>query len=134
MIALDTNVLIYCCDKRDLRRQQTAIELVAATTDAVLPWQVACEFIAATRKLADQGFTPAHAWQRLAEFLALFSLIQPTHAVLERARDLHLQQRWAFWDAMLVSACIETGVSRLYSEDLPGRTRIDGLDIVNPFA
>lgn len=35
MIALDTNVLIYCCDKRDLRRQQTALELVAATTDAV---------------------------------------------------------------------------------------------------
>jgi predicted nucleic acid-binding protein len=134
MIALDTNILIYCCDKRDLRRQQIALELVAATTDAVLPWQVACEFIAATRKLADQGFTPAQAWQRLAEFRALFPLIQPTPAVLERARDLHLQQRWAFWDAMLVSACIETGVSRLYSEDLPGRTSIEGLDIVNPFA
>lgn len=134
MIALDTNVLIYCCDKRVLRRQQTALELVAATTDAVLPWQVAREFIAATRKLANQGFTPAHAWQRLAEFLALFPLIQPTAAILERARGLHLQQRWAFWDAMLVSACIETGVSRLYSEDLPGRTRIEGLDIVNPFA
>ena len=68
MIAVDTNVLIYCCDKRDLRRQQTALELVAATTNAVLPWQVACEFIAATRKLADQGFTPAHAWQRLRSF------------------------------------------------------------------
>jgi predicted nucleic acid-binding protein len=134
MIALDTNILIYCCDKRDLRRQQTALELVAATTDAVLPWQVACEFIAATRKLADQGFTPAHAWQRLAEFLALFPLIQPTSAVLERARKLHLHQSWAFWDAMLVGACLESGVSRLYSEDLPGRTRIDGLDIVNPFA
>lgn len=134
MIALDTNVLIYCCDKRDLRRQQTALELVAATTHAVLPWQVACEFIAATRKLADQGFRPEDAWQRLAEFLALFPLIQPTPAVLERARDLRLQQRWAFWDAMLVSACIETGVSRLYSEDLPGRTSIEGLDIVNPFA
>jgi predicted nucleic acid-binding protein len=133
MIALDTNVLIYCCDKRDPGRQQTAFELVAATTDAVLPWQVACEFIAATRKLADQGFTPAHAWQRLAEFLALFPLILPTPAVLERARDLHLQQRWAFWDAMLLAACIEAGASRLYSEDLPGRTRIEGLDIVNPF-
>jgi predicted nucleic acid-binding protein len=35
---------------------------------------------------------------------------------------------------MLVSACIEAGVSRLYSEDLPGRTKIEGLDIVNPFA
>jgi predicted nucleic acid-binding protein len=106
---------------------------VAATTDAGLPWQVACEFIAATRKLADQGSTPAQAWQRLAEFLALIPLIQPTPAVLERARGLHGQQQWAFWDAMLVRACIEAGVSRLYSEDLPGRTKIEALEIVNPF-
>ena len=133
MIALDTNVLIYCCDKRDLRRQQIALELVAGTADGVLPWQVACEFIAASRKLGDQGFTADQAWQRLAEFLALFPLIMPTPGVLERARALHVQQRWAFWDATLVSACIESGVTRLYSEDLPGRT-IEPLEIVSPFA
>jgi predicted nucleic acid-binding protein len=134
MIALDTNVLIYCCDRRDTRRQQIALDLVAATTNGILPWQVACEFIAASRKLADQGFTPAQAWQRLAEFLALFPLIMPTPAVLDRARALHLHERWAFWDATLVSACIESGVTRLYSEDLPGRTKVESLEIVSPFA
>ena len=134
MIALDTNVLIYCCDRRDPRRQQITLDLVADTAEGVLPWQVACEFIAASRKLAEQGFTAAHAWQRLAEFLALFPLVMPTSAVLERARTLHLQQQWAFWDATLVSACIESGVTRLYSEDLPGRTRIESLEIVSPFA
>jgi predicted nucleic acid-binding protein len=86
------------------------------------------------RKLADQGFTPAQAWQRLAEFLALFALIMPTRAVLDRARALHLQERWAFWDATLVSACIESGVTRLYSEDLPGRTKVESLEILSPFA
>jgi predicted nucleic acid-binding protein len=134
MIALDTNVLIYCCDTRDPRRQQIALDLVADTADGILPWQVACEFIAATRKLGEQGFTPVEGWKRLAEFLALFPLIMPTPAVLERARELHLQQRWAFWDATLVSACIESGVTRLYSEDLPGRTKIESLEIVSPFA
>ena len=133
MIALDTNVLIYCCDSRDSRRQQIALDLVAGTTDGILPWQVACEFIAASRKLSEQGFTAVAAWQRLAEFLALFPLIMPTPAVLERARELHLQQRWAFWDATLVSACIESGVTRLYSEDLPGRAKIQSLEIVSPF-
>ncbi len=107
---------------------------MADTTDGILPWQVACEFIAASRKLAEQGFTAAEPWQRLAEFLAIFPLIMPTPAVLERARALHVQQRWAFWDATLVSACIESGVTRLYSEDLPGRTKIEGLEIVSPFA
>ena len=55
MIALDTNILIYCCDSRDTRRQQIALDLVAGTTEGILPWQVACEFIAASRKLAEQG-------------------------------------------------------------------------------
>ncbi len=27
MIALDTNVLIYACDKADLKRQQVALDL-----------------------------------------------------------------------------------------------------------
>jgi predicted nucleic acid-binding protein len=134
MIALDTNVLIYCCDKRDPRRQQLALDLVAGTTDGVLLWQVACEFIAASRKLGAQGFTEAQAWQRLAEFLALFPLILPTAAVFERARALHLHQRWAFWDALLVGACLDSGVTRLYSEDLPGRTNVDSLEIASPFA
>ncbi len=69
MTALDTNILIYCCDKRDARRQQLALDLVAGTTDGVLPWQVACEFIAASRKLDAQGFTASEAWQRLVSSL-----------------------------------------------------------------
>jgi len=47
MIALDTNVLICACDKTDTRRQQIALDLISNTADAVILWQVACEFIAA---------------------------------------------------------------------------------------
>jgi predicted nucleic acid-binding protein len=133
MIALDTNVLIYCCDQRDPRRQRIALDLVASATDAVLLWQVAAEFIAASRKLAEQGFTSEAAWQRLSEFLGILPLIMPTPVVLERARKLHLEHQWAFWDAMLVGACLESGVVRLYSEDLPGKTSIESLEIVSPF-
>jgi len=62
MNAVDTNVLIYACDKREPIFQKRALELVNSLTEAVLLWQVACEFIAASRKLADQGFTPEGAW------------------------------------------------------------------------
>jgi predicted nucleic acid-binding protein len=62
MIAIDTNVLIYACDQADPRRQKIAIDLIANAQDGVLLWQVACEFLAASRKLDKQGFTPAQAW------------------------------------------------------------------------
>ena len=57
MIALDTNFLIYACDRVDQGRQNQAIELISTAPDVVLLWQVACEFVAASRKLSTQGFT-----------------------------------------------------------------------------
>lgn len=133
MIALDTNVLIYACDGRDTVKQQCALALVESLTDGAIPWQVAGEFVAASRKLSDQGFTSEAAWARLADFLSLLTLILPTPSLLERARDLHAVRGLSLWDAMLVAACLDAGVSVLYSEDLPG-TRIEGLTIANPFA
>jgi predicted nucleic acid-binding protein len=57
MITIDTNVLIYICDRSDIRRQQIALDLIADAADGVLLWQVACEFVAASRKLAENDFT-----------------------------------------------------------------------------
>lgn len=52
----------------------------------------------------------------------------------DRARTLQTQRRWSFWDALIVAACLECGVGRLYSEDLPGRDVPGALEVVNPFA
>jgi predicted nucleic acid-binding protein len=134
MIAFDTNVLIYCCDEGDARRRRVALDLVSNAQDGVLLWQVAGEFIAASRKLGPQGFTAAAAWERLGDFLELFPLVLPTPEVLDRAGRLHSEQQVAFWDAMLLAACVAAGVTQLYSEDLPSRARVDSLEIVNPFA
>jgi predicted nucleic acid-binding protein len=121
MIAIDTNILIYACSPTDPARQERALNLIASTVDGVLLWQVACEFIAASRRLAPQGFTSAHAWDRLSEYLEVFPLVVPAEGTLTRARLLHVEQKVSFWDSMIIAACIECGVRRLYSEDLPGR-------------
>jgi predicted nucleic acid-binding protein len=132
MVALDTNVLIYACDKSDPTRQRIALDLVSNTNDGVILWQVAYEFVAATRKLDRQGFTATQAWARLAEFLEICSLVVPGAAVLERAKDLHLRHSVSFWDAMILAACLDAGVDLLYSEDVPGLS-VDGVAVVNPF-
>lgn len=91
MVALDTNVLIYACDKADRPRQQVALDLVSTARDGVLLRQVACKFVAASRKLKDQGFTTIDAWDRMADYQAIFPLILPNAKVLERARVLHAE-------------------------------------------
>lgn len=56
MNAVDTNVLIYVNDPRDPMKQRIASSLVATLSDAVLLWQVACEYLAASRKLEPLGY------------------------------------------------------------------------------
>ncbi len=58
----------------------------------------------------------------------------PARETLTRAQQLHLDHQWSFWDALIVAACLDAGVTRFYTEDLPGRKLPDGLEIVNPFA
>ena len=50
MNAIDTNVWLYSHDTRDRRKQRLAQRLVAAVRPLALPWQVGCEFVAASRK------------------------------------------------------------------------------------
>ena len=98
MIAVDTNVLIYACDRADSRRQQIALDLVSSVENGVLLWQVACEFISASRKLGKQGFTSTHAWNRLGEFRDLLPLVLPTDGNLARAKELHLTRGASLWE------------------------------------
>jgi predicted nucleic acid-binding protein len=133
MIAFDTNILIYACNKADPVRQAISSRLLHDSADGVLLWQVACEFIAASRKLAVHGFTQSEAWEYLNEYLQFLGLVLPSAGALDSARHLHLEQGLSFWDAMLIGAALDAGVARLYSEDLPGR-QFREIEIINPFA
>lgn len=133
MTALDTNILIYACDKSDSRRQQIALDLVSRAVDGVLLWQIACEFVAASRKLSGQGFKAADAWNRLTDFLGVLRLVLPTGGVLHHARSLHLTHSVSFWDAMILAACVDSAVEVLYSEDVPGLDALGSLKVLNPF-
>jgi len=134
MNAVDTNILLYTCDKSDKRKHAIARKIIEETQGSVILWQVAAEFIGAARRLESRGFTREIAWARLKYFLGIYELVFPTRNVLAYAKRLHVEQQWSFWDAMIVGACCEAGVARLYSEDLPGAIPPDGLEIVNPFA
>ena len=131
--SFDTNVLVYACDKSDAKKRKIA-QQVLESKDGVLPWQSACEFISATRKLAVRGFTVTDAWRHLGFLLESMPLVLPNRMVLDHARRLQVEQHWSYWDALSVAAALDAGVTRLYSEDLPGSTPPPGLDIINPFA
>jgi len=134
MNAVDTNILIYVQDPRDTTKQAKAAALVKAMPDAVLLWQVANEYIAASRKLEQFGYSRQQAFQDLSNWRRVWTTKLPTWGTIDRAAELDRRFSLSFWDAMIIAACLEGGVARLYSEDFDAYKRIDGLQLENPFA
>lgn len=134
MNAVDTNILIYARDPRDVQKQAIAETLLSSMLDGVLLWQVACEYVAASRKLEQFGYDRSQIVADLADMREAWQTILPSWNVLDRALTLLTKYRLSFWDATLIAACLEAGVTRLYSEDFDSSARSEGLEIVNPFA
>jgi predicted nucleic acid-binding protein len=134
MNAVDTNVLVYAHDPRDPVKQDMAVEIIASLTDGVLLWQVAREYLAASRKLAAYGMSLQQAYADLIRLREVWVPALPSWAVMDRAEELIGSGNLSLWDALIIAACLESGVSRLYSEDFDASTAaITGVAVINPF-
>jgi predicted nucleic acid-binding protein len=131
MTAVDTNVLIYARDRRDERKMGIAQELIASLDDGVLLWQVACEYLWASRKLSDQNHSVDAAFDDINKLREGWVTALPSWDVLDRAKSLK-SHGLSHWDALIVAACIEAHVDTFFSEDFSER-RVESLEIVNPF-
>ncbi|HEX5271902.1 MAG TPA: PIN domain-containing protein [Gemmataceae bacterium] len=134
MNAIDTNVWLYSHDTRDPRKQAIAQQVIATTRPLVLPWQVGCEFVAASRKLAGVGFSEDKAWAALATMRPLADdILLPVPDLWPETQSLQGRYSLSFWDALLAATCLRGGVRTLYTEDMGAPRTIDALSLVNPF-
>ncbi len=133
MTAVDTNVVLYVHDPRDPEKQRVADSLVQSLTDGVLLWQVACEYLSASSKLAPYGYSRSQAWEGIRDLTQVWTTAVPTWDVLDTAKSLLERYSLSFWDATIIAACLDAGILRLYSEDFDAYHQVERLEIVNPF-
>jgi predicted nucleic acid-binding protein len=131
---LDTNILVYADDADAGAKRAKAQALVLgalANGDAVISTQVLQEYFAvATRKLS----VTAEAAQKKVEVLAALVVVTVDADHIIESIKLHRLYRVSFWDALIVHAARRAGCDRLMTEDLQSGQRIEGVEIVNPFA
>ena len=132
MNAVDTNILIYVNDPRDTIKQAKASSLISNLMDGVLLWQVACEYLAASRKLEKLGYNRDQAYQYIRDLQQVWYTVVPSWDVIDRAENLINRFSLSHWDSMIIAACLEANIQTLYTEDF-GYSSIDGLNIINPF-
>jgi predicted nucleic acid-binding protein len=139
MNAVDTNVYVYALDADEPIKQAKAVSLLgrlaAPPTATVLLWQVAGEFLNQLRRWQAKGKLTATAVETaFSRFRSTFALRLPTERILQVTFDLRSRFSLSHWDSMLIAACLECGVTTLYSEDMAAGMNYDGVTIVNPFA
>ena|ERR1043165_3087056 len=137
MNAVDTNILLYSIDRHEpakqAKAQQLLRQLLSGPPPTVLLWQVLAELVQQLRRWKDQRrLTEAEFDAHVQVFRHSFPLALPTVATLDNALDLARRFSLSHWDSMVLGACREIQVTRLYTEDMGAPRTIDTIQLVNP--
>lgn len=129
----DTNILAYQCDSADIKKQQRAYEVVQDTSlTFIISTQVLLELDTVLTRKVYPAFPSAVAQEIIAGYAELPVVATDPQLVL-RAVATAGRHQLSIGDAMIVEAAVEAGCSHLWSEDLAHGSRLQGVDIVNPF-
>lgn len=133
---LDTNVLVYLFDHDAPEKQAIARRLLdeaMTSRRGTISTQVVQEFV----HLALRKFRQPMALSECREYLqtVLLPLCQhfPSISTYDRAVLVLQETGYTFYDALIVTAAIESGCRVLYTEDLPHDRVVQSVRIMNPF-
>jgi predicted nucleic acid-binding protein len=129
---LDTNILIYQMDNREIVKQKKCRELVRALVqrhEAVISTQILQEFyVACTAKLKVKPILVKgmiHGFQNM-EVVAVGS------DLINEAIDTSIQYQISFWDSLVVVSAESAKCQYLITEDLNDGQVIRNVKIQNP--
>jgi predicted nucleic acid-binding protein len=132
-VFFDANILLYTDDPRFPDTQKIAVDLIEQhqlKRTGVVSLQVFGEYFHNARRKMNLDVSVAR--QRTV-FCSKLLRFQPSLDDVFAAIDLHQLHHFAYWDAMIVRAAIQTGCRTLYSEDMQHVRKIHNVEIVNPF-
>jgi predicted nucleic acid-binding protein len=139
MNAVDTNIFVDLHDTDDTEKRDVATRLMnhlaTRPRETVFLWQVVSEYLNALRRAVRQGrLVESHVMPLIRDLATTFPLVVPGPRTIDHDERLFDQYSLSHWDAMLLAACRDAGVTTLYSEDLAAGTDYGGVVVVNPFA
>lgn len=133
---VDTNIVVYANDGRDLNKQlkaQSLLYSLIASNTAVLSSQVVQEFCNVMLKGKQPFMRSDDLKIVLSEIILPLMRHSPDPDFYIRALNLTDQHAISLYDSLIVEAALELDCDILYSEDLQHGQQFGKLKIVNPF-
>jgi len=132
----DTNILVYCFDRQDERKQTIAHDLLmdhGVSGSGRISYQVSQEFAAVAIRILKE---PKRVYLMIESYHLLavgLETVGYSDRLLDYALGLWERYRFSWYDSLIVAAALHSGCGTLYTEDMQHGMEIDGLRIVNPF-
>ena len=136
---VDTNVLVYRFDPRDLRKQRIATEILRrgiAEQSMRVSYQAIVEFYAAVTRRgrdADPLLDAASATRETEELLVQLDVLYPTEQIVRAALRATVAYQLSWWDAQMWAYAEVNGLTEIVSEDLQHGRMYGAVRIVDPF-
>ncbi|MGE0021762.1 MAG: PIN domain-containing protein [Draconibacterium sp.] len=132
---IDTNIIVYAFDKRDVEKSQKAQGLIklAHKGEGCISFQVVQEFLNVALKKFEVPLTPDDGKIYLSKILYPLCEVFPSESLYFNAIEIMERWRFSFYDSLIIAAAIDSDCRILYSEDLKHNQKIYELTIRNPF-
>ena len=126
-------MLVYAFDQSAPEKQARARALLDVNRSWAISWQVVQEF----SSVALHRFAKPVRLVFLKQFIELVlwpkCAVLPSQSLYQAAVEIHAQTQYRFYDALVLAAALESGATRLLSEDLQEGRSFGDLRIENPF-
>jgi predicted nucleic acid-binding protein len=133
---VDTNILVYAIDPRDLFKQQRAIDVLDRLDVArtgIVGVQVLHEFMSVSTRRIVPPLPIDEAVRVVRYFLRYWPVLPLTPDVTAEAIRGVEQHRLSWWDALIWATAQVNGIPTVLSEDFNAGAVLDGVRFVNPF-
>lgn len=134
---IDTNILVYAYDRRDLAKQQRARQVLVRlkeTSVGYLSVKTLSEFfvIVGYKRGFPDRLTPDEALGEIQRYVVSWPVLDLTpEIVVEAARGVR-DHGLSYWDAQMWATAKLHNLDALFSEDLSDGSVIEGVTIMNP--
>jgi predicted nucleic acid-binding protein len=134
---LDSNILIYSFDSRDLAKQQLAQQLInqaLVNKIGVISYQVVQESLNTARRKFEKTLSIGDCQLFLTQVLIPICQVYPCVELYQKALNIHEQLKFSFYDSLVIAAALQAECQIFYTEDLQHGQIIDStLRVINPF-
>lgn len=135
-VFFDTNIVVYCFDSLEPRKQTRAKDLLAHALNSklgIVSYLVVQEFCNVACKSKRLQIPQERILAYVNLVLQPMNQVSSSPGLIEAALKLRSEYSFSFYDALIVASALQAKCQVIYSEDMQHLQRVGSLQIVNPF-